>query len=147
MQAAILMLTAVVTAFAGAAEQASAAASAPRAVVRVNQVGYRPGDAKRAVLLSMVSEAGARFAVVNANGRTILRGRVGAALPAWSGRYRFARAIDFSAAGPSAGPTSSSPARRGRCHRGFGSPATRSCTRRCCETRCGSISPSGTGRT
>ena len=76
----------------------SAATSGPRAVVRVNQVGYRPGDAKRAVLLSTVSEAGARFAVVNTAGATILRGRVGAALPAWSGRYRFARAIDFSAA-------------------------------------------------
>ena len=92
------MLAAVCAVAICASAQVAAAASAPRAVIRVNQVGYRPGDAKRAVLLSTVSEAGARFAVVNGAGNTVLRGRVGRALPAWSGRYRYARTIDFSAA-------------------------------------------------
>ena len=98
MRLGLVSTTALLTAMFVAGGPALAATSGPRAVVRVNQVGYRPGDAKRAVLLSTVSEAGARFAVVNTAGATILRGRVGAALPAWSGRYRFARAIDFSAA-------------------------------------------------
>ena len=73
----ILMLAAVCAVAICASAQVAAAASAPRAVIRVNQVGYRPGDAKRAVLLSTVSEAGARFAVVNGAGNTVLRGRGG----------------------------------------------------------------------
>ena len=78
MRLALVSTTALLTAIFVVGGPAQAAAAAPRAVVRVNQVGYRPGDAKRAVLMSTVSEAGARFAVVNAAGKTIVRGRVGA---------------------------------------------------------------------
>src|SRR4051794_8768349 len=98
MKRAILALPALLLLAAGTAQQAVAATATPRAVIRVNQVGYRPGDAKRAVLVSTVSEAGARFAVVNANGTTLLRGAVGSKLASWSTRYPYARVIDFSAA-------------------------------------------------
>ncbi len=93
-----LLLTGILAAIIfTAAGQALGASSAPRAVVRLNQVGYRPGDAKRAVLMSSVQEAGARFAVLNAAGATLMRGTVGASLPAWDSRYAYARVIDFSA--------------------------------------------------
>ena len=69
----LVLLLFALLAMALAATQA-AAATAPRAVLRMNQVGYRPADAKVAVLLSSVPETGATFAVVNASGHVVLRG-------------------------------------------------------------------------
>jgi hypothetical protein len=48
-----------------------------RGHVRVDQVGYATGEAKRAFLLAEGPAGGARFAVVDAGGRTVLSGRVG----------------------------------------------------------------------
>lgn len=76
-----------------------AAGAAPptiRGHVRVDQVGYATGEAKRAFLLAEAPAGGARFAVVDAGGRTVLSGRVGPRTGGWNGRYRAVHRIDFS---------------------------------------------------
>jgi len=67
-----------------------------RGHVRVDQVGYATGEAKRAFLLAEGPAGGARFAVVDAGGRTVLSGRVGPRTGGWNGRYRAVHRIDFS---------------------------------------------------
>ncbi|HEY6590883.1 MAG TPA: glycoside hydrolase family 9 protein [Actinomycetota bacterium] len=67
-----------------------------RGHVRVDQVGYATGEAKRAFLLAEGPAGGARFAVVAAGGRTVLSGRVGPRTGGWNGRYRAVHRIDFS---------------------------------------------------
>jgi hypothetical protein len=77
-----------------------AAGAAPvtiRGVVRVDQVGYAPGEAKRAFLLAEAPAGGARFDVVDAGGRTLLSGRVGRSAGGWNGRYRAVHPLDLSA--------------------------------------------------
>ena len=64
-------------------------------VVRVDQVGYASGEAKRAFLLADALASHATFAVVDARGRTVLSGRVGPSRGGWNGRYRAVHPIDF----------------------------------------------------
>jgi endoglucanase len=80
----------------------AAAGSVPRAgsavnsaFVRVNQVGYPTGAAKRAYLMSSVEEIGATFSVKNASGATVFTGQVGASLGSWSRTYSFVYPLDF----------------------------------------------------
>jgi len=83
----------------GPAAGSSAAGAAPptiRGHVRVDQVGYATGEAKRAFLLAEAPAGGARFAVVDAGGRTVHSGRVGPRTGGWNGRYRAVHRIDFS---------------------------------------------------
>jgi endoglucanase len=83
----------------GPAAGSPAAGAAPptiRGHVRVDQVGYATGEAKRAFLLAEAPTGGARFAVVDAGGRTVLSGRVGPRTGGWNGRYRAVHRIDFS---------------------------------------------------
>jgi endoglucanase len=78
----------------------SPAGAAPRALgwlVRVDQVGYATDGPKRAFLLAEAPAEGARFAVVDAGGRTVLRGRVGRRTGGWNDRYRAVHRIDFDA--------------------------------------------------
>ncbi len=72
------------------------AAASGAAFVRVNQVGYPTGSAKRAYLLSSVPEPGAAFQVTNARGRVVFSAPVGASLGRWSARFPHVYAIDFS---------------------------------------------------
>ena len=77
-----------------------AAGAAPRTihgVVRLDQVGYAIGEAKRAFLMAEAPAGAARFAVVDDAGRTVLTGRVGRRTGGWNGRYRAVHPIDFSA--------------------------------------------------
>ncbi|MFL6184555.1 MAG: glycoside hydrolase family 9 protein, partial [Actinomycetes bacterium] len=83
----------------GPAAGSPAAGAAPptiRGHVRVDQVGYATGEAKRAFLLAEAPAGGARFAVVDAGGRTALSGRVGPRTGGWNGRSRAVHRIDFS---------------------------------------------------
>ena len=48
----------------------SIAASAQSAFVRINQVGYVSGAAKRAYLMSSAAEIGATFSIKNSGGTT-----------------------------------------------------------------------------
>ena len=67
------------------------------AFVRVNQVGYPTGAAKRAYFMSPTAAAGATFAVKNASGVTVFSGTLGASLGAWSTAYGAVQPIDFGA--------------------------------------------------
>jgi endoglucanase len=67
---------------------ATAASKPASAVIRVDQQGYLPGAAKYASLMSSRRLHGARFRVVDAHGRTRLRGHVPARpVGRWNARY------------------------------------------------------------
>jgi hypothetical protein len=59
-----------------------------RPQLRVDQVGFADGSGARALLLAAAPPSGARFAVVRADGATVLTGPLGRALGGWNGRYR-----------------------------------------------------------
>jgi endoglucanase len=64
---------------------AGALASASSAYVRVSQVGYETGNPPfQAYLMSTASESGATFSVINADGKTVYSGAIGALLGTWS---------------------------------------------------------------
>jgi hypothetical protein len=66
-------------------------------VVRVNQVGFPLGAVKTATALTRNALHSRAFGVVNAQGQTVLRARVGPDRGAWNRRWRHAYALDFSA--------------------------------------------------
>jgi endoglucanase len=76
---------------------AGAAPPAIHGVVRLDQVGYATGEAKRAFLLAEAPVGTPRFAVVDDAGRTVFTGRVGRRTGGWNGRYRAVHRIDFGA--------------------------------------------------
>src|SRR5436190_23820224 len=92
---AALLAVAVGALFAAAAPAAPAGA-AVAGVVRLDQVGYVTGEAKQAYLMTPAPAPGARYSVVNAQGHTVLSGRVGASNGAWNDRYGAVHPIDFS---------------------------------------------------
>jgi hypothetical protein len=67
----------------------------PRAVVRVDQIGYASRATKRAYVMSEKAEPGARFRVVDSRGRTVYRGHAGRSSGAWSRRYAHVYPLDF----------------------------------------------------
>lgn len=83
----------------GALVAAGMATSALAGEIRLNQVGYRPGDAKHAVLMSEKGSlpASTRFLVHDENGMTVFKGRIGKAGAGWNDRYRSTYDLDFSA--------------------------------------------------
>jgi endoglucanase len=96
----LIAIVGVALVAAGPVAGSPAADTAPgtiRGVVRLDQVGYAIGEAKRAFLMAEAPVGTARFAVVDASGRTVLSGRVGRRTGGWNGRYRAVHRIDFSA--------------------------------------------------
>ena len=87
---AVLMVTGV-----GARVPALAAAQIG-GVVRVDQVGYRTFEAKRAYLLAEGVASGARFSVIDAAGHAVFRGRVGASRGSWNTTFTAVHELDFS---------------------------------------------------
>jgi endoglucanase len=80
----------------GAAGAVSSAAPAPAtAFVRVNQVGYPVGAAKRAYLMSSIDLTGTAFSVRNASDTVVATGTAGASLGSWSRSYPFVHPLDF----------------------------------------------------
>ena len=72
------------------------AASAQSAFVRVNQVGYVSGGAKRAYLMASSTETGATFVIKNSGGSTVFGpAAIGPNLGSWSGAYPNVYALDF----------------------------------------------------
>ena len=65
--------------------------------MRVDQLGYAPGEAKVAYLLAPRALRNARFRVTDAAGKTVLRGRVGKSRGRWNRRYRAVQPLDLSA--------------------------------------------------
>jgi endoglucanase len=76
---------------------AAPAAARPAPQVRVDQLGYAPGEAKVAYLLAPRAVRRARFRVTDAAGRTVLRGRAGRSRGRWNRRYRAVQRLDLSA--------------------------------------------------
>src|SRR4051812_28312496 len=72
------------------------AAVGQTAFVRVNQVGYVSGAAKRAYLMASAAETGATFAIKNSSGSTVFGpSAIGASLGSWSTGYHNVYALDF----------------------------------------------------
>ena len=72
------------------------AAMAQTAFVRVNQVGYVSGSAKRAYLMASGAETGATFVVKNSSGSNVFGpAAIGANLGSWSNAYPDVYALDF----------------------------------------------------
>jgi endoglucanase len=81
-----------------AAGVAAPASAAVRGFVRVDQAGYAPGESKTAYLMTSAAVHGAHFAVTDAHGHTVLRGRVGATSRGrWNTAYAAVYPIDLSA--------------------------------------------------
>ena len=74
----------------------SATAFAQTAYIRVNQVGYVSGTAKRAYLMASATETGATFVLKNSSGSTVFGpSTIGANLGSWSSSYPDVYALDF----------------------------------------------------
>ncbi len=73
-----------------------AAGAAVAGLVRVDQVGYLPGEVKQAYLMVPGPVGGVSFAVVNAAGAKVLTGQVGASRGAWNSRFKAVYPITFS---------------------------------------------------
>lgn len=67
------------------------------AFVRVDQVGYTPGENKHAYLMSSASGAGSSFRVLDATGGEVLAGEAGGSTGGWNDTYRSVRVLDLSA--------------------------------------------------
>ncbi|MCG5212405.1 glycoside hydrolase family 9 protein [Streptosporangium soli] len=70
------------------------ATTAPAGLVRVDQVGFAPAEAKHAYLMTTGTGAH-RFSVVDQRGREVLSGRAGADLGAWNSRYPHVYDLDL----------------------------------------------------
>jgi len=97
MRVSVLRFTVLATALlvlGSATGTARSHAASASAVVRVNQVGYPTGAAKRAYLMSSVAETGATFAVKSGT-TTVYSAPIGARLGSWSRTYGNVYALDF----------------------------------------------------
>jgi endoglucanase len=80
----------------GAVLTAAPAQAGPSGQIRVDQVGYATGEAKHAYLMAPAAATGARFAVVDSRGATVLSGRIGTLTGAWNDRFAAVHDLDFS---------------------------------------------------
>jgi len=74
---------------------AAHAASKAVSAIRVDQVGYTTGEAKRAYLLAPTAAPDTTFTVRDSRGHTVLTGRVGASTGGWNAAYTAVHPIDF----------------------------------------------------
>jgi hypothetical protein len=76
----------------------AAGGAPPRAapVIRVDQLGFAPNEAKQAYVLSS-SRSAISYSVVDDRDRTVLRGRSGPSRGSWNSRYRAVLPLDLSA--------------------------------------------------
>jgi endoglucanase len=76
---------------------ACSAPSADTAFVRVDQVGYAPGEVKHAYLMSPADPGATRFDVVDSAGKVALTGTAGRSTGSWSDGFGTVRVLDVSA--------------------------------------------------
>ncbi|WP_329320965.1 glycoside hydrolase family 9 protein [Streptomyces sp. NBC_01262] len=75
--------------------QPAQSAAAPQ--VRVDQVGYLPGEVKHAYLMTAGQVSASRYSVIDASGKTVLTGSVGSASRgSWNSAYKDVYPITFS---------------------------------------------------
>lgn len=97
MTAAVLAATVLAAGCVQSAQGAGAdLAGGPRAVVRVDQVGYTPGETKQAYLMTSVSASKASFTVRDADGKEVLKGKAGTSTGGWNSRYKAVHTLDLS---------------------------------------------------
>jgi hypothetical protein len=65
--------------------------------IRLNQVGFLPGDNKQALLMATTPLSNAVFKVVNVEGTTVFSAPVGKNLGAWNPQYAYVYELDFPA--------------------------------------------------
>src|SRR5262245_32091247 len=76
---------------------AASASPAVAGLVRVDQVGFLPGEVKQAYLMTPVAVSGAKFKVIDAYGATVLAGTVGkASRGSWNASYPDVYPMTFS---------------------------------------------------
>ena len=92
----LLSLAAAGIAIAIAAPPA-APARAPGAAVRVDQLGFSPGETKIAYLLTATAQPGAAFLVVDSSGDIAFSGLAGGSRGRWNRRYGAVQPLDLSA--------------------------------------------------
>ncbi|GHI01762.1 hydrolase [Streptomyces cellostaticus] len=80
----------------GADPTADLAAGPPAAVVRVDQVGYAPGEAKHAYLMTSRPVTRAPFRVLDGSGKEVLSGTAGPSTGRWSSTYKSVHTLDLS---------------------------------------------------
>ncbi|GAA2880434.1 glycoside hydrolase family 9 protein [Streptosporangium fragile] len=86
---------AAVALFALALPASPATAETSGGFIRVDQVGFSPGESKQAYLMTTGPAAGTPFTVVDHRGREVLRGRAGADLGPWNAKYGHVSPIDL----------------------------------------------------
>ena len=144
-QLAVVLGAALVAASLGASGSAAGGtAQVAHGAVRVDQVGYATYESKLAYLMTARPAPGARFAVVDGHGGTVLSGRVGASTGAWSASYGAVHPIDLSAC--AARVATGSRPRVGRHRRPSGSRRPGRCSGRSSTTRSPSSGCSATAR-
>src|SRR5262245_37312923 len=67
------------------------------AFVRVDEVGYLPNAAKKAVLMASVAETGAAFKVVDSKNLAHYSAAIGKTLGSWNAGFAYLYQLDFSA--------------------------------------------------
>jgi len=72
-------------------------AAPDRPQIRVDELGFAPGEAKIAYLLAPRALPGASFSVVDRRGRTVLSGTAGTSRGSWNGAYGAVQPLDLSA--------------------------------------------------
>jgi hypothetical protein len=87
---------ALVTLVAGSTLVSVPAQAATTGQVRLDQVGYGTAESKQAYLLVDKATSDAKFSVLDATGKTVLTGKVGASLGGWSDSFSAVHPIDFS---------------------------------------------------
>ncbi|MEU6971912.1 glycoside hydrolase family 9 protein [Kitasatospora aureofaciens] len=78
------------------AQGSDALAGGPRAEVRVDQVGYTPGETKHAYLMTSLPAATGSFRVRDTAGHEVFSGKVGASTGRWNDTYRNVHILDLS---------------------------------------------------
>jgi endoglucanase len=92
----VIALLSVVTLAFGVQPSPAAAATTATGLIRVDQVGYLPGDVKQAYLMVRSPVSNVAFQVVDAAGHTVRSGRVGAtSRGAWNAQYTAVYPITF----------------------------------------------------
>jgi endoglucanase len=92
-----LTALAVITSVATGVSRPKIGAGANRGLLRVDQVGYLPGETKIAYLMAVGRLSGERYRVVNAAGATVASGAVTAhSRGSWNAAYSDVYPIDFS---------------------------------------------------
>jgi len=72
------------------------AAARDRQAIRVDELGYAPGEHKVAYLIAPHRHPHARFTVIDSSGYVVLNGRAGGSRGVWNRRYRAVQPLDLS---------------------------------------------------